>query len=193
MDNANDMFAGVVAAPSEFLRGLASRAIELNEQIDSYEAMAAELKKERDFILTDRMVAAMIEAGFDEMKLPDGWKFKINQHVIGTLPKPKDNSDEEGAAKRADALSWLEHNGADGLLKTDVIVAFQKSDHNRAVDTQQMLVEQGLPAVITSGINHQSMLAWVREALKNGDNVDMEVLGLSTIQKVKITPPKGEL
>lgn len=193
-DSADNLFASApVAAPSDFLRGLAIRALELNEQIAAHEAMTAEIKKERDFILTDRMPAAMTEAGFDEMKLPDGWKFKIQQHVIGTLPKPEDDSDEAGKAARERAMKWLEENGAADLFKTDVVVNFTKSQHNMALDTQQMLIERGLPATIVSGIHHQTLLAFVREAIKNGDPIDLEMLGLSAIHKVKITAPKEKL
>jgi hypothetical protein len=112
---------------------------------------------------------------------------------MGSLPKPSDDSDEEGKAKRAAAIRWLEENGAVNLIKTDLVVSFDKSQHNVALDTQQMLIERGLPASITSGVHPMSLQAFVKEALKNGDEIPLELLGLDAGRVVKITAPKERL
>lgn len=185
MENANDMFAGVAATPSEFLRGLASRAVELKGQIADAEAFVSELKRELLDITQRRMVDAMAESGLSEMKLPDGWKFKVAAFVMGSLPK-----DEEARQK---AIDWLAEHGAVNLIKTELSVHFDKSQHNMAIDAQEMLLEKGLPATLVSGVHAMSLQAWVKEALANGDEVAMDILGLDAGRVVKITAPKEAL
>lgn len=189
-DNANDMFLGVAPTPSEYLKGLAARAVDLKTEIEEFEAILALRKRDLNDIFQVQMVDAMRSSGFTELSLPSGHKFKLSPMASGTLPKPENDEDIEGAQRREAAISWLVANGHDGLIKSEVTVAFARTDHNRAVDTQQSLIEQGLPAVLESGVHAQTLQAFGREALKNGDDVPFAVLGLNVGQYVKMTAPK---
>lgn len=187
----NDQFLNVAATPSDHLRELAARLVEMKEDIDGLEVLLSERKRELNDITHRRMVDAMVECGLTEMKLPDGHKFVLQQFVSGSLPKPADDFDEEGKRRRADAVRWLEENGASNLIKSELSVTFGRTEHNLALDTQQLLIERGLPAVLESGVHSQTLQAWAREAIKNGDEVPFDILGLVTGQYVKVTVPKG--
>lgn len=190
-DTLNDQFLGVSATPSDHLKELAARLVDMKEDIAGLETLLAERKRELNEITHRRMVDAMVECGLSEMKLPDGHKFVLQQFVSGSLPKPENEEDLEGQRRRSAAVKWLEDHGASNIIKSELSVMFAKSEHNLAVDTQQMLIERGLPATLESGVHAQTLQAWAREAIRNGEEVPFETLGLATGQYVKVTVPKG--
>lgn len=190
-DSVNDMFADAAATPSEFLRGLAARTVELKELVAGHQAIITELNREIQEITFKRMVDAMAQCGVDELKLPDGTKFKIMLMVSGSLPK-----EAEDPAGREAAIAWLTDNGHAGLLKTEINVQFEKSGHNMALDLQQRLIEEGLPATLETGVHAATLQAWARELIKAGDTIPedtMKLLGLNTGTFVKVTIPKEKL
>lgn len=185
MDDAslNDAFLDQGASPSDYLRGLAARAQELQQHIDEYEAAAALLKKELLEITQKRMVDAMVQNGFPELRTDDGTKFALTAFVSGSLPKEPE--------RRELAIAYLAEHGAGNLIKSELSIAFDKSQHNLAIATQQGLLEQGFPAQLTSGVHSQSLQAWAREKMKEGEDINFDVLGLNAGQYVKVTAPKG--
>lgn len=188
--SVNDIFGDAAATPSDLLRGLAARAVEIKDEIEGLEAIVSERKRELQDITHKRMIDAMAECGVSEMKLPDGAKFKIMQFVSGSLPK---GDTDDGKVAREAAIAWLEEHGHTGMLKTEVSVQFDKSGHNMAIDLQQSLIEQGMPAQLESGVHAATYQSWAREALKAGEELPLEVLGLNAGQYVKMTMPKEKL
>jgi hypothetical protein len=126
----------------------------------------------------------MAEAGLSELSLNNGFKITIDDFVSGTLPK-----DDE---RRKAAISWLESNGADSLIKTDVNIQFDKSEHNEALNLIGMLNEQSIEFTAKSGVHPQTLLAHVKERLRRGDEVPLELLGLYAGRVAKIKAQKGK-
>ena len=116
----NDQFLGAAATPSDHLKELAARLVDMKEDIAGLETLLAERKRELNEITHRRMVDAMVECGLTEMKLPDGHKFVLQQFVSGSLPKPDADDDDEGKRRRAAAVKWLEDNGASNIIKREL-------------------------------------------------------------------------
>lgn len=87
--------------------------------------------------------------------------------------------------KREPAFSWLKDNNHDGLIKNMVSVTFPKGQEAVADEVVRMLKErEGSPLNVERkrDINHQTMLAFLRERLREGEEVPLPLFG-AFIQK----------
>ena len=179
------------ATDLEALVAKAEEAIELAEIIEAHEEELSQLKA-RLRQMTDHDLPSMLsELGMNDFSLSDGTKLKIKDFVAGSLNKSTD--------KQA-ALDWIvEHDGRH-LIKTDVKVQFDKSEHNMALSFAAELQEKGLEYNLEEGIHPQTLASYARElwadykdALSKGEKgiePPFELLGLYQGRKVEIK--KGE-
>jgi hypothetical protein len=108
-------------------------------------------------------------------------RFKLEQLVVGAFPK-------EPAARRK-AVEWLEEHEAGGIIKTEVVMEFARSEHNVAADVTGMLKDQGYSPVMESTVHPQTLYAFVRERLRSGkalSDEDQQTLGVQILQIVKV-------
>jgi hypothetical protein len=158
------------------IRGKVSEALQLEGLINQMEsdlkAAKGALNKLKAKVIPDMMV----EVGVSELA-GEGWRIKLADVVSGSIPSDPD--------KRARAISWLEENGGGDLIKTGLSLTFGRSQHNEALSVAGGLTEQGFDPVVTSTVHPQSLQAFARERLRNGEEIDTEVLGLYTAQVAK--------
>jgi hypothetical protein len=99
-----------------------------------------------------------------------GFNVKVSEFVTGSLPKDPE--------KRAAGIKWLEaHDGA-GLIKTEISLAFAKSQHNEALSIVGKLQEEGYAPLVESGVHASTLKAYARQRIRDGDDIDPETLGL---------------
>lgn len=162
------------SAPSDALERLNAKlaeAIELKVAVDQMEEDLKAAKQQLNLINTTVIPDMMAELGMEECT-QNGWQVKVNDFVSGSLPK-----DEE---RRAKAVRWLEEHEAGDLLKTALSVNFSRSQHNEALDLFEELKEDGFAAALDSTVHPQTLMAFARERIKNGEPIDTEALGLYT-------------
>jgi hypothetical protein len=153
------------------------------------EKAEAELKERKSRLLHIRRVVLpelMITAQSVDFTL-DSTRYVLEQQVSGTLPK-------EPVAKKK-AIQWLEEHEADGLIKNEITLDFARSEHNVATDLYSSLQEQGFSPVMEATVHPQTLLAFVRERLRNGKPMnedDQKTLGVELFQIVKMTPLKKD-
>jgi len=127
------------------------------------------IKKTLHHLKNSRIPDLMDQMQMEEVSFK-GWKVKIDDFVSGTLPRDPE--------KHAKAVRWLEENDAGGLIKTDLSLSFGKSQHNEALNLAGRLESEGLAPEVKSGVHPQTLRAFARERLRNGDPLDVEALGL---------------
>jgi hypothetical protein len=178
--NASDFDVGTSSAPATDLSELNRLIREMFEAETMVANLDADLKaakarfqKLRTFTIPDKMT----ELGVDALEF-GGKRVAIEPFVSGSIPSDP--------VRKAAAIAWLVENGASDLIKTSVEVEFGKSQHNAALDTAAKLREAGLDPSVSEGVHSQSLCAFARERIKNGDPIDPEVLGLFTGRVAKI-------
>lgn len=125
----------------------------------------------------------MAEAGCgDVFSLDTGEIIKLSQYVSGSLPK-----DPEGRQKAFEALEEME---AGGLIKTEVKISFGKGEDENAKEAVGILELNGFTPECEKGVHSQTLAAFAREKLRDGEDIDLSVLGLTTGQTTKVTYPK---
>lgn len=176
MSNSSEDFSfeeqGDVAASPDALSKLNTKlaeAIELKTMVDQMEADLSAAKQQLNLLNTSVIPDMMAELDMDEVT-QRGWKVKVGEFVSGSLPKDE--------AKHEAAIKWLEDHDAGDLLKTSLGVQFSRSQHNVALDLAGYIQDQGYEAKVESTVHPQTLCAFARERLKNGEALDTEVLGL---------------
>jgi len=75
-------------------------------------------------------------------------------------------------------------------FKTEVNLQFGKSEHNQAWALVADLADKGYNVGSKMGIHPQTLIAHIKERLKSGDEVPLELLGLYAGRIAKIKPAK---
>lgn len=193
MSNPNDLFktVGEALASSSPEVGkviaLADEAKLLEAHIEQLDGELKSANARYNEIKTKLIPDAMSAMGSSEWTAEDkSIKIKVEDFIAGSLPK---STDEDPEARQR-ALGLVEAYGGQDIIKTEVNLAFSKSEHNEAMNAVGVLRDMGLDPVVESGIHPQTYLAFIRERLKNGEEVDIAGLGLFQGRKAKITIKK---
>lgn len=185
--NASVFEAAAKAAPVasdklEALLDLGAKAVELEQSVKDIEELIKVQKSALNEIKTKILPEAMTELNLGAFKTREGATIEINDFVAGSLPK-------EGE-KREEALKELIEEGGQELIKTEINILFGKSAHNVALAIAADLRDKGIEFTMEEGVHPQSLLAFVRARLANGEPVETEKLGLFVGKTAKIKMAK---
>lgn len=129
----------------------------------------------------------MREVGFTSFSLNDGSKAELVEDVACNITQ--DNS--------KDAMAWLDANGFGGLIKTQMLVTFNREDRAEAVKLAQGVVDAARKAdveiapVVTEKVHPATLKSFVKEELSKGTKVPFDLFSIHPYSKVKIKPGKG--
>jgi hypothetical protein len=160
----------------------AKEIIETEQLIQQLEENLSELKARHNKSKTIDLPDMMAECGLSEFRTDTGFRIAVEDFVSGSLPKDD--------AKRREAIVWLENNGAENLIKTELSMAFGKSEHNEALSLMSELQEKGYTVNSKMGVHPMTLISHIKERLKSGDQVPLETLGLFAGRVAKIKPAK---
>lgn len=160
-----------IAAPDRMatLERELEEAIKLEEYVAQLEDDLKAAKRSLNAIKSNRIPDLMAEMQMDSVRFR-GWSVTVADFVSGTLPK-------EGAQHDA-AINWLEEHDGAGLIKTDLSVGFGRSQHDEALSLAAELEGNGYAPLVKTGVHPQTLQAYARERMRNGDPIDLDVLGL---------------
>ena len=161
---------------------MAEEAIGLEKIAEDLEDNLADVKRRLNSLKTVELPDLMAECGMSEFKSETGFKITIDDFVSGTLPKDD--------VRREAAINWLENNGAATLIKTELAMAFEKTQHNEALSIKAELEQKGYAVSAKMGVHPQTLIAHVKERLRQGDEIPLDVLGLYAGRVAKIKSPK---
>lgn len=169
----------------ESLHSAIEEATEIKGSIDQIEE---DLKAARDrlFLLERvRIPEQMAMLGLEKLTRK-GWDVKLDLYVDGNIPK-------RDLEKRAAAFAYLEEIGADGLIKTKVVLEYGRGELDHAQRVVALLAENGEQASLDRDVHSQTLHAFCREAIRDGrSDFDPERLGVKTGQCVKFSPVKAK-
>lgn len=187
MGNAADFFGGMeggaAASPSDLrkLTQCCREALELKAVIEQIEEDLKAAKSQFHHLNTVVIPDLMAEVGVEQL-VTDGWEIKSQEIVSGSLPKE--------ALKRKAALQWLIDNGGGDLIKTEVNTQFGRDQRKDAMRIAEMIERDGFPAKVEMGVHPQTLSAFARERIKNGEPIDTDVLGIYTGKVAKYREKK---
>jgi len=135
--------------------------------VEKLEGLLKTAKKALRKTSEDDLPGAMQAAGMEEFKTITGLTVKVKETLYASIPK----------ARKPSAIAWLLDHAQSALIKEDVIIPFDKGDHDRMSALTASLEEGGYTVVINETINTGSIKAMIKEMLENGQDVPLDTFG----------------
>jgi hypothetical protein len=184
--DAFDVSGQTEVAPGDLLKsfkGYVAEAISLQTFLAETEASVTAAKAMLHDLRTRKIPDIMEQIAIGKTEV-DGYTVEVSEIIAGSMHKEP--------TKRAAAIAYLEANEAAGLIKSELVVTFAKEFYEAAVELKQKIDELNTPSSVQLdlSVHAQSLCAWAREAVREGKDVDFDVLGLYTGKVAKIEPVK---
>jgi len=165
------------------LSTVAGLARAIREKEAHIEDLERQLKDEKKALLkmTDEELPTMLaELGLSSMTLDDGSDVTVKQTY--------------GASIRVDdkpaAFEWLRNHGYDDIIKNQVLCVFGRGEDDQASAFQAFASQQGYAAEQKTEIHPQTLRAFIKERVENGDDFPMELFGAWVGQRAVIKRTK---
>jgi len=159
------------------LSALAERQAAAQAKVADLEAQLNKAKEELRDIAERQVPELMDRIGIDEFKTTTGLKIKIDETIRASIPK----------AKAPLALAWLKQNGHGSLIKRVVSVTFGRGEDEKAEQLLKKLNDElHLEAEDNSSVHPSTLAAFVREKLRNGEEVPLDLFGVHRQRVAKI-------
>lgn len=116
------------------------------------------------FMREEEIPELMRDMGLDSFDLPGKRKLTLGTRVKASI--------SQGDLEAAHA--WLEAHGEAGMIKTEMTVGFNPEDQERARRMVSALARK-FPTKFKSAIHPQTLSAWVRRRLEEGEEVPASI------------------
>jgi len=161
------------------LTSVAALARTIRDKEVRIESLEAELKEEKKALikLTDEEMPAMLaEIGLSSFALDDGSTVDIKQTYGASILV--DN--------RPQAYEWLRDHGYDDIIKNTVACQFGRGEDDLASAFAAFAQKQGYVPEQKTEIHPQTLRAFVKERVENGEEFPMELFGAWVGQRAVI-------
>ena len=155
---------------------LCNRLLDLQEQARRIEENLKSKNDEIRVLSEQEIPNLMQEAGVSEFKLADGSSVSVKPFYAARIP----------VSKTDEAFQWLTGNGYGDLIKNTVSLNFGKSEDNLANSLVEDLKSKGHNVSQKKKVEPQTLKAFVKEAIQNGQNVPMDLFGVYISNKTTI-------
>ena len=155
---------------------LCNRLLDLQEQARRIEENLKSKNDEIRMLSEQEIPNLMQEAGVSEFKLADGSSVSVKPFYAAKIP----------VSKTDEAFQWLTGNGYGDLIKNPVSLNFGKSEDNLANSLVEDLKSKGHNVSQKKKVEPQTLKAFVKEAIQNGQNVPMDLFGVYISNKTTI-------
>lgn len=126
-------------------------------------AAQGKVKNLSEFVIPE----VMLDLGMDMIITKSGLQVKVEDKL----------SAKKLTQNHVAALQWLRDNNQAGLIKTVVGVPFTAGSETDADELVEQLSGEGLAAVKNIEVHHSSLAGAIRQMLKDGIDVPIDLLG----------------
>jgi hypothetical protein len=108
-----------------------------------------------------------------------GFRVKLTEKLFGSIP----------VASREEAMEWLEANGHGDIVKRQILIEFGKDEEKWAREfiAECRARDKKLNMQVKRTVHPQTLQAWCREMVADGEDFDMELFGVYFRKWTKIT------
>tara|TARA_R110002153_G_scaffold96348_5_gene230672 strand:- start:847 stop:1425 length:579 start_codon:yes stop_codon:yes gene_type:complete len=165
------------------LKTVAELARKIRDEEEYVASLEADLKKAKQGLLKltdDELPTMLAEIGLSSMKLDDGSEVTVKQTYGASILV--DN--------RPAAYDWLRDRGYDDIIKNTVACQFGRGEDDKASAFKAIAEQEGYFAEQKTDIHPQTLRAFVKERVENGDDFPMELFGAYIGQRAVIKRSK---
>jgi hypothetical protein len=175
------------------LSQLCMQLMEAERKMDDAEKAFKAAKAYHFQISSEDIPLLMSEIGIKEITLSTGEKVSIKDEIACSITEAREEA----------AFKWLEDNGHDSIIKTEVIVYFGKGEFEKAVELRDKLAddeELDVTPLLTRNVHAQTLKSWLKQKIEleqsedkpeNDVAVPLELFGAMPYSMTKIKAPKG--
>ena len=162
------------------LRSLADELLQAQAELEAAEE-AVVLKKGIVKDYAETRIPAATEGMEGEFDLGDGRKLVLKEDIRASI----------AGAKAAPAIQWLDGNDYGHIVKRQVIFEFDKDDMESYDEFMEFIkpyvAEKGLVMKPKFSVHPQTLVSWVKEMLKEGNEFPRDTFGVfrQRVAKVK--------
>lgn len=180
----DDPYAEFKASQGDNLKTvLRSLADELVDAMAEVERIQEQLTVAQNMVkdLTEVRIPAVAEGLEGKFDLGDGRSLTIKEEIRASV----------AGEKLEPAVEWLDSQGYGGIVKRNLTFEFGKDDHERVQAFKEaiapILKSQRLVLKEKRAIHPQTLVAWVKERLGEGDKLPVDIFGIyrQRVAKVK--------
>ena len=182
-DFEQSLSSGVEKLDQAGLQTVAEIARKIRDEEEYISSLEADLKKAKKGLLklTDEDLPTMLaEIGLSSMKLDDGSEVTVKQTYGASILV--DN--------RPAAYEWLREKGYDDIIKNTVACQFGRGEDDKASSFKALAEKEGHYAEQKTELHPQTLRAFVKERVENGDDFPMELFGAYVGQRAVIKRSK---
>ena len=154
----------------------------IEAKIDEQKAELKESEAQMRALSTKTIPDLMDTLGISKFTTTGGHEVSIREFVRGSIPK----------ARTDEAITWLNENGHERLVKQQCVIDFGREDEAWAKKFLRdcALRVRPLNAAWKRGVHPQTLQAWAREQLAGGVDIPMELFGIFRQRMSKVVMPK---
>lgn len=158
------------------LARLAQEMFEAEAAVEDAESRLANAKERLRAVAERSIPELMAKVGMKEFRTTSGLRLRVEEVVSATI----------APERRDEAVRWLDEHGEGGLVKRKVLVEFGREGEAEAETLVAELAGKGLAAARDYSIHPMTLKAFVRERLRNGEEIP-EAITVAQIQRAKIS------
>jgi len=178
-DFEETLASSVEKVDQQGLTSVAALARQIRDKEERIQSLEEKLKDEKKALLklTDEEMPAMLaEIGISSFSLDDGSTVEVKQTYGASILM--DN--------RPAAYEWLRDNGYDDIIKNTVLCQFGRREDDQASAFAAFAQQQGYVPEQKTEIHPQTLRAFVKERVEEGDAFPMELFGAWVGQRAVI-------
>ena len=175
MEADANAFADIKTEDGGKLSQLIRAAQHQKRLIEEHEQAAKDAKAELKQLTRELIPSEMQEMGVERIDV-DGNSVTLNQFVYASIPE----------ANKAEAFAFLRDIGEDDIIKNEVKVQFGKGQDNEAGAFMDDCQKAGLDPEQKTAIHPMTLQATIKEWLKQGRDVNLELFGAYVGTEAKI-------
>jgi hypothetical protein len=160
----------VERVPQEGLATVATLARAIRDTEETINSLEDQLKLEKNKLLKltdEELPSALAEVGISSFKLEDGSTVEVKQTYGASIL----------VNNRDSAYNWLRDHGYDDIIKNTVLCQFGRGEDDQASAFAAFAQQQGYVPEQKTEIHPQTLRAFVKERVENGDEFPMELFG----------------
>ncbi|HET8689560.1 MAG TPA: hypothetical protein VFM18_23365 [Methanosarcina sp.] len=158
------------------MSALANALIEADEGVDLADKSLKAAKEKARVLREETIPSAMQELGLESLKLSTGQTLSVKQEVYASIP----------AGNKEEAYEWLNQHGFGGLIKVSVDAQFSRGEAEVAAVLFQELQTRGLNVSLGQDVHAQTLKAFLKERIAEGDDIPLELFGARPVWSAKV-------
>jgi len=174
--DASDTLALPADDAIKSVSSLADAMLKLQVEIKEREESLSEAKRKFNKLADEDLPQLMIELGVSKFTLQSGEEVEIKP-TYGAHIK---------AENKPEAFEYLRDHGFDDIIKNTVSVAFGRGEDDRATDFIRVASAAGHIPNQKTDVHPQTLKAWVRERIENGESIPTGLFNVFAGQKATI-------